>query len=110
MERRLQSLDLEHSVAGTSAKKAACVHHAVAWNRCCAGAFKLPEHALLSTVASSMRRAVPHPPTARPRPPCCSIYRYSKGQRFGRHIDDSNELGGGRYTQARRERKKEINK
>ncbi|KAI7843957.1 hypothetical protein COHA_002495 [Chlorella ohadii] len=31
--------------------------------------------------------------------PNIRIYRYSKGQRFGRHIDDSNELGGGRYTQ-----------
>lgn len=26
--------------------------------------------------------------------------RYRKGQRFGRHIDDSVELGGGLYTGA----------
>lgn len=33
-----------------------------------------------------------------PQPPR-SIYRYSPGQRFGRHVDDSNDLPGGRFTQ-----------
>ena len=28
----------------------------------------------------------------------CLGCRYSKGQSFGRHIDESTELGGGRYT------------
>lgn len=31
--------------------------------------------------------------------PNIRIYRYNAGQRFGRHIDESNELGGGRFTQ-----------
>ncbi|KAL4457534.1 hypothetical protein ABPG75_012399 [Micractinium tetrahymenae] len=31
--------------------------------------------------------------------PNIRIYRYRPGQRFGRHVDDSNELGGGRFTQ-----------
>lgn len=35
--------------------------------------------------------------TAMPLPR--SIYRYRPGQRFGRHVDDSNDLPGGRFTQ-----------
>ena len=31
--------------------------------------------------------------------PNIRIYRYQSGQKFGRHIDESNELGGKRYTQ-----------
>jgi hypothetical protein len=31
--------------------------------------------------------------------PNIRIYRYQPGQKFGRHIDESNELGGKRYTQ-----------
>lgn len=31
--------------------------------------------------------------------PNIRIYRYRQGQRFGRHIDESNDLGGGLYTQ-----------
>jgi hypothetical protein len=31
--------------------------------------------------------------------PNIRIYRYQPGQKFGKHIDESNELGGKRYTQ-----------
>ena len=31
--------------------------------------------------------------------PNLRFYRYDRGQRFGKHIDESNDLGGGRYTQ-----------
>lgn len=30
--------------------------------------------------------------------PNIRLYRYTPGQRFGRHIDESNELGAGRFT------------
>lgn len=30
--------------------------------------------------------------------PNLRFYRYRPGQRFGRHIDESNDLGGGRFT------------
>lgn len=58
--------------------------------------WQAPAHYLLA--AAHLRPGLPAyrpPPTATPS----SIYRYSKGQRFGRHIDESNELGGGTYTQ-----------
>ena len=44
----------------------------------------------------------PTQPTPHAAPPAClqiRIYRYQPGQKFGRHIDESNELGGKRYTQ-----------
>jgi hypothetical protein len=48
--------------------------------------------AATTTFAASCRRQLPTPhvlpPRAAPSPP----------QKFGRHIDESNELGGGRYT------------
>lgn len=31
--------------------------------------------------------------------PNIRIYRYRPGQKFGKHIDESNELGCGQYTQ-----------